>query len=248
MEEVSLTPPPATTTRKDGTSSARRVPITSPSSERSKDQLVVFIGGQRYELGTTEASLVVVPGVYEGGSELWECAIDLATYLQGRFDVSRLRVVELGCGRGLLGLWAARNGARDVAFCDYNEDVLLHLSPVVSRELERSACTARLYAGDWGDVGQLLSEDGGPFDLVLTAETTYRLDLAHSLVKTIQEHLLKPTGVAFVATKRYYFGTGGGSKAFLDALALYPDLQSSRVWTAEDGASNIRDIHKVWFA
>lgn len=133
--------------------SARRIPVDSPVSEttlkeNSSAHVVVDIDGVRFDLGAAEETVPVQPGIYEGGLELWECALDLARYLerhQSREACGR-RAIELGCGRGkcgvatdssscvglsvrcgdvgLLGLWAIRRGATYVAFCDYNEDVL----------------------------------------------------------------------------------------------------------------------------
>ncbi|KAJ8600017.1 hypothetical protein CTAYLR_001861 [Chrysophaeum taylorii] len=188
----------------------------------SPDGDVVRVGDEEFFLGTVE-STPVEKGVDEGGSVLWECALDLARYLEKHQSVVGLCALELGCGRGLLGLWCLRRGATDVAFCDYNDSVLrCATSNAVARELdcsERRMGNARLYAGDWRDVTPLLNQDynNARFDVVLTAETTYREDLARALARTLADHLADD-GLAFVATKRYYFGTGGGSRPFLDAL------------------------------
>ena len=42
---------------------------------------VVEAGGERFDLAVAESSQVVEAGVYEGGRELWECAIDLVEWL-----------------------------------------------------------------------------------------------------------------------------------------------------------------------
>jgi hypothetical protein len=85
-------------------------------------------------------SLDVVPGKYEGGGKVWECTLDLLRFLHGLplravgtpFPgpptalpapvavppvLSSVRggvVCDLGCGAGLLGVAAARAGARHV--------------------------------------------------------------------------------------------------------------------------------------
>lgn len=117
---------------------------------------------------------------------------------------------------------------------------------IVLSELDRASRRphTRLYAGDWNEVTHLLREDdfGGRFELILTAETTYRSDVARKLGRMIVDHL-DHSGVAFVASKRYYFGTGGGSRALLDAI---PDrLNAERVWVVDDGASTLRDIYRI---
>ncbi|XP_007901396.2 histidine protein methyltransferase 1 homolog [Callorhinchus milii] len=67
----------------------------------------------------------LVSGVYEGGMKVWECTLDLLSYLAGRrVDFTGKRVLDLGCGAGLLGLLALRAGAREVHFQDYNSGVI----------------------------------------------------------------------------------------------------------------------------
>ena len=34
----------------------------------------------------------------------------------------------------------------------------------------------------------------------------------------LNEHLVYPNGIAYVATKRYYFGVGGGSTEFINCM------------------------------
>ena len=41
----------------------------------------------------------LVPGIYEGGLKIWECAVDLARLLE-REDIDGKCVLELGCGAG----------------------------------------------------------------------------------------------------------------------------------------------------
>lgn len=87
--------------------SAGRIPLVLPVGETtvkesSSSQIVVDIDGVRFELGTAKDTVPVKPGVYEGGLELWECALDLARYLERHRSREALgrRVIELGCGRG----------------------------------------------------------------------------------------------------------------------------------------------------
>ena len=64
----------------------------------------------------------------------------------------------------------------------------------------------------------------------------------------IQKQLRYPDGIALVATKRYYFGTGGGSQYFLDRINASPRFRATIVASEHDLKSNIRDLIKVWFA
>ena len=67
----------------------------------------------------------LISGVYEGGFKIWECAFDLVEYLaESGIQLSGMRVLELGCGAGLPGLFALKNGAECVHFQDYNPEVI----------------------------------------------------------------------------------------------------------------------------
>ncbi len=60
----------------------------------------------------------------------------------------------------------------------------------------------------------------------------------------ISRHL-KSTGIAILATKRYYFGVGGGIASFESILEKnYSTLpmKLEYVESYEDGVSNVRDI------
>ena len=129
----------------------------------------------------------------------------------------------------------------------------------------------RFGAGDWNAMSTKLLEQeqilkslpaeeqrpGGPttkFDLILAAETTYTEEAAKDTARIVCDHLSPGKGVAIIATKRYYFGVGGGSQCFCDALLEFgrkmqqQDQQQQykfHVETAQvfdDGISNIREL------
>jgi predicted nicotinamide N-methyase len=56
-------------------------------------------------------------------ADLWPSALALARYLWRRADLRALRVLELGCGMGLVGIVASRQGAA-VTLTDYEADAL----------------------------------------------------------------------------------------------------------------------------
>lgn len=62
----------------------------------------------------------LTPGIYEGGAKIWECTQDLLNYLVKTFDTdwSKYKVLDLGCGSGLLGIFGYLQGA-SVDFHDY---------------------------------------------------------------------------------------------------------------------------------
>ena len=206
---------------------------------------VVEAGGERFDLAVAESSQVVEAGVYEGGRELWECAIDLVEWLAAHRRPSGT-VLELGCGRGLPGLWCLKRGAQQVVFSDYDADVLERYTRV---DAARVGGRGVFYAGDWRGLPAALTGDGFgkfDFDLILSAETAYREDTTHSLVECIAK-TLSVKGEALVATKRYYFGCGGGVAALENEIGRVDRLCCEVVWSAEDGRSNVRDILRVFW-
>ena len=166
---------------------------------------VVEAGGERFDLAVAESSQVVEAGVYEGGRELWECAIDLVEWLAAHRRPSGT-VLELGCGRGLPGLWCLKRGAQQVVFSDYDADVLERYT---RGDAARVGGRSFFYAGDWRGLPAALRGDGfGKFDLILSAETAYREDTTHSLVECIAK-TLSVSGEALVATAAAILRGGG---------------------------------------
>jgi hypothetical protein len=60
---------------------------------------------------------------------------------------------------------------------------------------------------------------------------------------------LSPSGFAMVATKRFYFGVGGGSVELEHLISTNSYFKENLVFSVEksfeDGFSNIRDIIKI---
>lgn len=62
----------------------------------------------------------LLSGVYEGGLKVWECTYDLLNHLEKEnINFCDKNVLDLGCGAGLLGIYALSKGASFVAFQDY---------------------------------------------------------------------------------------------------------------------------------
>ncbi|KDO33764.1 hypothetical protein SPRG_01645 [Saprolegnia parasitica CBS 223.65] len=194
-------------------------------------------------------------GVYEGGFKLWECSIDLIEYLQQHkadFPIGDrgLRVMELGCGHGLPGIFALQQGASHVLFSDYNSEVIeLATIPNTLRCAGDRLQHASFYSGDWAHVSEAMAATGAiedAYDLILTAETLYTEDVTSALLAMIKRHL-KRSGVALVAAKTYYFGTGGSVHHFKDLVAREGDMVATTVWNGNDCRSNIREIVQVTY-
>ena len=239
---AAVAPAPAPADADAASATSRPITRIAAVQATAAETRVVEAGGERFDLTVeAESSQVVEAGVYEGGRELWECAIDLVEWLAAHRRPSGT-VLELGCGRGLPGLWCLKRGAQQVVFSDYDADVLERYTRV---DAARVGGRSFFYAGDWRGLPAAL-RGFGTFDLILSAETAYREDTTRSLVECIAR-TLSATGEAVVATKRYYFGCGGGVAALENEIGRVDRLCCEVVWSAEDGRSNVRDILRVFW-
>ncbi|KAK1166526.1 hypothetical protein AOXY_G13182, partial [Acipenser oxyrinchus oxyrinchus] len=177
-------------------------------------------------------------GCNEGGLHIWECTIDLLEHLESDGETfSGKRVLDLGCGAGLLGILALKKGAKEVQFQDYNSTVTEELTlPNVllncddndgdeERDLDGSAskkkspelppqaglARCRFSSGDWASFlpHVLSSEPLLQYDFIFTSETIYNTAYYPSLHEVFLQ-LLAPAGLVYLATKAHYFGVGGG--------------------------------------
>lgn len=115
-------------------------------------------------------------------------------------------------------------------------------------------------SGAWSQLPQVLKDTGQPlFDVILASEVLYNEEYYDDLMHVL-DTLLAPDGVCVIATKRFYFGVGGGTLAFEQALQHHGRLASStdsaqiqtgsrpcrwslqRGAVYEDGRSNLREI------
>jgi len=85
---------------------------------------------------------------------------------------------------------------------------------------------------------------GGLFDCILASETTYSETAAMETAELLSRHLKPGKGIAYISTKRYYFGVGGGTKCFCDALnkqkAHKFHVETLKIY--DNGAGNIREL------
>ncbi|KAJ2948992.1 hypothetical protein O0L34_g5931 [Tuta absoluta] len=190
----------------------------------------------------------LVPGKYEGGLKIWECTYDLVEYLSGQRQLSlkNMKVLDLGCGAGILGIYALIEGA-SVTFQDYNKEVIECVTiPNVllnAEEEDRSFDTTQIkyYSGDWASFNKLLPELE-MFDIILTSETIYNPKNYNKLIDLFLQRLTK-VGTVFVAAKTCYFGVGGGTRQFEKCIEKNSLLKSEVCWRSSGGIQ--REIIKV---
>lgn len=180
-------------------------------------------------------------------------------------------VMDLGCGAGLLGAYALVRGAGSVLFQDRNAPVLRCVTApnVAVNAGVGGLARCALLAGSWAGLAAALTagnELGGAghsgvdgyvegavrvrglarcVDVVLASEVLYRPDAYEGLATTLAALLRPGTGVAVIATKRHYYGVGGGTDAFASFVAG-PGGRGlgavERIASYVDGHSMVRDL------
>jgi predicted nicotinamide N-methyase len=103
----------------------------------------------------------------------WPAGERLLTEIAGLIDVRGRTVIDLGCGRGRLGLWAAAQGAQ-VTFADGCPEALA----AVAQELQARGLAGTLLHHTWG-------EPLPHADLLLGGDILYRSALFPELVTSI---------------------------------------------------------------
>ncbi|EHB03009.1 hypothetical protein GW7_03493 [Heterocephalus glaber] len=182
----------------------------------------------------------LITGVYEGGLKIWECTFDLLAYFtKAKVQFTGKKVLDLGCGSGLLGITAFKGGAKEIHFQDYNSLVIDEVTlpnvvanssledeendvnePDVKRcrktKVAQELCKCHFFSGEWSEFCKLILSSEKLFvkyDLILTSETIYNPDYYTSLHQTFLR-LLSKDGRVLLATKTHYFGVGGGVHLF----------------------------------
>lgn len=282
-------------------------------------------------------------GKFEGSLKLSKCAVELVNTLRreiqdGQLSFRGKRVLELGCGHGLPGIFACLKGASVVHFQDLNVEVLrsvtipnvtanldlarfrhAHLSDAGQATVKTSQQLKpelHYYAGDWTDMDSFLSlvreneadlacdndysghlhsrvleanlvrdstrqvdsdqslhrsshsmtktkkllsagsracERGnvlggleGGYDIILMSETIYALLSLPKLYNLIMKCLRPRYGVVYLASKKHYYGLGGGTRQFKCIADDDGVLGAHLVADFTDSSFNPREIWKFF--
>nr|CAH7768033.1 unnamed protein product [Callosobruchus chinensis] len=185
----------------------------------------------------------LIPTVYEGGLQIWECSYDLLNYIVSeKIQFKNVKVLDLGCGSGIIGIYTLLHGST-CYFQDYNEDVLQYFTiPNIlvndKQLLERS----KFYSGDWESFANNMVSDSLPegekFDYIFTSETVYSTHSYPKLHKVF-ESLLKDDGKVYLAAKSFYFGVGGGVPYFKEFLDKNKVFKYLTVWEHTTGIKRV---------
>ncbi|KAL6293515.1 hypothetical protein ACE6H2_001657 [Prunus campanulata] len=90
----------------------------------------------------------LVPGKYEGGLKLWEGSLDLVKALSsevqnGHLSFTGKRVLELGCGHGLPGIFACL----EASFCFLSSYIWFHILDFLRFFIVASGCSCHSFPG-----------------------------------------------------------------------------------------------------
>jgi predicted nicotinamide N-methyase len=123
-------------------------------------------------------------------AELWPSAIALSEFvLENRSEFEGKKVLELGCGLGLVGIVVTAIGG-EVLFTDYNSHALQFTRENFKRNFKRPASVQLL---DWRDPGNAQS-----FDIILAAEILYEKRWLKPVLHILNKKLAD-SGIAYIA-------------------------------------------------
>ncbi|OHT08089.1 hypothetical protein TRFO_23542 [Tritrichomonas foetus] len=198
-------------------------------------EIKTYCGIKSYAPPNNTVPNEVVPGVYEGGFQLWECTLDLLKFME-TIDFNGKTVYELGCGRGLPGIYAALHGASQVVLQDFNKEVVEELC-IPNAQINNCPENIVSYSADsWADIPKNCPSQS--YDVILASETIYRKEQLPVFVDAFS-HLVKPDGIVVVAAKRMYFGLSG---SVYDLIELVKGKFTYKLTEFKDKSAYTRDV------
>ncbi|KAF4028835.1 Lysine methyltransferase [Phytophthora infestans] len=104
------------------------------------------------------------------GASVYDAAIALSLYLASHPDLIKGgRVIELGCGPGLVGVVAAHLEPKSIVITDGDSaSVALTQRNIKANDLSEDVCTAEEYL--WGDLEHHLVSSNAKYDVILGAD------------------------------------------------------------------------------
>ena len=188
----------------------------------------------------------LISGKYEGGIKIWECDQDLLEFLPSIYNDSwkNKNILDMGCGHGLPGIYLLLKGINEICFQDFNKEVLDNITKNYINQLKNNfglnfEKNVNYVDGDWGAFHY-----DKKFDVIISGDTLYN-NLNYEKIYNLIKNNLNKDGEAYFASKRFYFGVGGGSSEFRQYITERNEFEISQVKTIKDGINNIRVILKI---
>ena len=188
----------------------------------------------------------LISGKYEGGIKIWECDQDLLEFLPSIYDNSwkNKNILDMGCGHGLPGIYLLLKGINEICFQDFNKEVLDNITKNYIHQLKENfglnfENKVKYIEGDWS-----IFKYDKKFDIIISGDTLYNNQNYEKIYNLLKNNLDK-NGEAYFASKRFYFGVGGGSSEFRQYIIDRNDFEISQVKQIKDGINNIRVILKI---
>ncbi len=95
------------------------------------------------------------------------------------FDLKGLRVLEIGCGWGLLGVYLAKVHSCDVTCTDIDERVL----PIAQLHAELNTVAIKTKRASFGELSESFLKS---FDLIIGAEVCYSDEIGKDITELVQ--------------------------------------------------------------
>ena len=213
---------------------------------------------EKESLSEMDSNILLKNSMSTSGIKIWEmgCGHGLPACLLLRYAIhNRLRINQ-------------------ILFSDYNDfvlrqitcnNILLNSHKQTTKNQDIDTDQTNLFnnillaSGDWMDLSYSLqksttmgenhqkNDSNDKFQIILAAETTYTPRTARETAYLISRHLCPITGVALIASKRFYFGVGGGTDSFISAVNKFPELTVTLLKEYDSGKANIRDLLQVTY-
>ena len=192
--------------------------------------------------------------------------IDITSHIESSSKLTlppNSSILELGCGHGLPAIatlmkFSSFVQSGTVVFTDFNKEViekitwpniLQNYQPFTNKRHDgASDIRVRCFHGDWDLFARYSMKTSSTlpkqYGLIISAETLYTTESCLK-VYSMMSKFLCVNGMAVLASKRYYFGVGGGIYELESIMKSKGDSDKYKIIerrSFEDGRSNIRDI------
>ena len=144
----------------------------------------------------------------EFGNKVWATSLVLIDYLETKpFELQNLKVLEIGCGWGLIGVYLAKTFNCEVTCSDFDEKVL----PIVDLHAKLNNVQIKTKRAAFSDLTPDFLKD---FDLIIGAEVCYSQEVV--------QDILVLTGNAFAGEVQKIIIADPGRPRFHRLLRILP--------------------------